>query len=192
MLTLTQIAKSCLIRGSSGRNQGVQVLILDVLEGAKKMMDATPQLSEQLTQVSVSAESQMPDRVVPTVPADRRQQFYRAATELYGQKPDWATFFRKVLGTDGLARQLFPSVEQMAELERSPEYAEVQQMLAKLRSKSTPPPDDSEPTRVITVRLPKSLHESLRSEAHDRRTSMNKLCISKLLQMVDNQLVPVE
>jgi predicted HicB family RNase H-like nuclease len=45
---------------------------------------------------------------------------------------------------------------------------------------------------VITVRLPKSLHESLRAEAHDRRTSMNKLCISKLLQVVDGDLVPAE
>jgi hypothetical protein len=45
---------------------------------------------------------------------------------------------------------------------------------------------------VITVRLPKSLHESLRAEAHDRHTSMNKLCISKLLQVVDGELVPSE
>jgi predicted HicB family RNase H-like nuclease len=45
---------------------------------------------------------------------------------------------------------------------------------------------------VITVRLPKSLHESLRAEAHDRRTSMNKLCISKLLQVIDDELVPAE
>ena len=51
---------------------------------------------------------------------------------------------------------------------------------------------DQEPTRVITVRMPKSLHESLRVEAHERHTSMNKLCISKLLQMIDTQLVPHE
>ncbi len=47
-----------------------------------------------------------------------------------------------------------------------------------------------EPTRVITVRLPKSLHEALRVEAHEHRTSMNKLCISKLLQIIDGQQVP--
>ena len=43
---------------------------------------------------------------------------------------------------------------------------------------------------MITVRLPKSLHESLRTEAHEKRTSMNKLCISKLLQMIDTELIP--
>jgi hypothetical protein len=40
------------------------------------------------------------------------------------------------------------------------------------------------------VRLPKSLHEALKEEAHVYRTSMNKLCISKLLQFIDNEFVP--
>ncbi len=45
---------------------------------------------------------------------------------------------------------------------------------------------------MITVRLPKSLHEALRVEAHEHRTSMNKLCISKLLQFIDAENVPSE
>jgi predicted HicB family RNase H-like nuclease len=49
-----------------------------------------------------------------------------------------------------------------------------------------------EPTRVITVRLPKCLHEALRAEAHEHRTSMNKLCISKLLQFIDEGMVPAD
>jgi predicted HicB family RNase H-like nuclease len=147
------------------------------------MMDATPQLVE--THVAE-------EPIVPNPPMDKRREVHRIATELYCTKPDWATFFRKVLGTDGIVRQMFPTPDEMAELEGSEEYAQIQQMLASLRKKSTPPPDDSEPTRVITVRLPKSLHESLRTEAYERQTSMNKLCISKLLQMVDNQLVPVD
>ena len=63
-------------------------------------------------------------------------------------------------------------------------------MVAKLRERSGDPAENREPTRVITVRLPKSLHETLRTEAHERKTSMNKLCISKLLQMVDSELIP--
>ena len=45
---------------------------------------------------------------------------------------------------------------------------------------------------MITVRLPKSMHEYLRTEAHDLRTSMNKLCISKLLQVIEQDLIPAE
>ncbi len=95
---------------------------------------------------------------------------------------------------EGIVKQAYPSVEEMASFERTSEYTEIQQMLAKLRERSsaTPVPDDLEPTRVITVRLPKSLHEALRQEAHERRTSMNKLCISKLLQVVDEQLIPTD
>ncbi len=126
----------------------------------------------------------------PKIPEVKRQEVHRIASELYKQQPDWVTFFRKVLGVDGIARQLFTTAQEMTVLEQSGEYAEIQQMLAKLRERGGSPPDASEPTRVITVRLPKSLHESLRTEAHEKRTSMNKLCISKLLQMVDEQLIP--
>ena len=126
----------------------------------------------------------------PRMPEERRQEVFRIASELYKQQPDWVTFFRKVLGVEGIARKLFPSSQEMNALERSNEYFEIQQMLAKLRERGATPPDSSEPTRVITVRLPKSLHESLRTEAHEKRTSMNKLCISKLLQMVEQDLIP--
>lgn len=126
----------------------------------------------------------------PQLPEAKRQEVHRIAAELFRQQPDWVTFFRKVLGVDGIARQLFPTAPEMTSLEQSSEYIQIQQMLAKLRERGGSPPDASEPTRVITVRLPKSLHESLRTEAHEKRTSMNKLCISKLLQMVDEGLIP--
>ena len=61
-------------------------------------------------------------------------------------------------------------------------------MLAKLRVEGPPVPEDKEPTRVITVRLPKSLHEFLQVEAHEKCTSMNQLCISKLVQWLDSDL----
>jgi predicted HicB family RNase H-like nuclease len=75
--------------------------------------------------------------------------------------------------------------------EKTGEYSEIQQMLAKLRER-TAGADGREPTRVITVRLPKSLHETLKAEAHDRKTSMNQLCISKLLQVIDGEFAVAE
>ena len=123
---------------------------------------------------------------------DRKQEVFRVASELFNQEPDWVTFFREVLGVDGIVRKMFLSVDEMASFEASPEYLEIQQMLAKLREKSTGEDAGREPTRVITVRMPKSLHESLRQEAHSRRTSMNKLCISKLLQVIGDELIPAD
>ena len=120
------------------------------------------------------------------------QHVQQVATNLYRQQPDWVTFFREVLGIEGAIRRAFPDPLELAAFEQSEEFEAIQHMLAKLREQSKPLPSNQEPTRVITVRLPKSLHESLRTEAHERRTSMNKLCISKLLQIVDNELVPTD
>lgn len=123
---------------------------------------------------------------------DRKGTAQRIANEMFHQQPDWITFFREVLGVDGLLRKLFVNPEDLAAFEKTEEYNEIQLMLAKLRDRSGAAADGREPTRVITVRLPKSLHESLRAEAHDRKTSMNQLCISKLLQVIDAEFIAAE
>ena len=144
-------------------------------------------------QGGIATESQpqaQPMQTAPIPVAERRQELQRVAAELFRQNPDWVTFFREILGVEGIIRRLFTNPVEMDALEQSEEYAQIQAMVAKLREKSKHQTESNEPTRVITVRLPKSLHESLRAEAHHRRTSMNQLCISKLLQIIDNELVP--
>ena len=127
-----------------------------------------------------------------TQSTEKYQQILQTARQLYEQDPDWVTFFREVLGVDGMVRTSFTNLEELAAFERSPEFEQIQKWLVKLREQRTTTDGDSEPTRVITVRLPKSMHEYLRTEAHDLRTSMNKLCISKLLQVIEQDLVPAE
>lgn len=123
-----------------------------------------------------------------------RQQVLQAAFKLYSldPPPDWVRFFREILGLTGVVRRTYRTPEELAEFEQSKEYAEIQRMLTELREQTAVPEDPNEPIRVITVRLPKSLHEALRVEAHEHQTSMNKLCISKLLQFIDNQMIPRE
>lgn len=110
----------------------------------------------------------------------------REAASLYITEPDWMTFFRSILGVEGIVRQLFNTKELLAQFEQSAEFDQIQMMLAELRMKKVPAAFD-EPVKMITVRVPASLHEALRAEALDRRTSLNKLCISKLLQVVEDQ-----
>ena len=117
----------------------------------------------------------------------KRQEVYRVADELFKHNADWVKFFREVLGVEGAMRQLFPTAEELAAFERTEEYVEIQRMVTQLRTRRGRDGNDSEPTRVITVRLPKSMHESLMVEAHAQQTSMNKLCISKLLRMVGGE-----
>ena len=127
-----------------------------------------------------------------TISEDKCQEVFNNANQIYVATPDWASFFRLVLGVDGLIRSSFTTPQEIVAFEQSPQFKEIQGMLAKLREKNNVEVADQEPTKVITVRLPKCLHESLRSEAHERKTSMNKLCISKLVQIIDGSLVPTD
>ncbi len=119
---------------------------------------------------------------------EKQQEVFRLAQTLYHQNPDWVSFFREVLGLNGIVRQMYPTPQGLAEFEKSPEYNQVQLMLAQLRVNGPAVQEDTEPTKVITVRMPKSLHEFLNAEAHEKHTSMNQLCISKLVQWLDSDL----
>ncbi|MDI9442715.1 MAG: hypothetical protein QM844_00930 [Planctomycetota bacterium] len=121
--------------------------------------------------------------------AHKDRKIHDKAFDLFSKKPTWVAFFREVLGVGGIVRTMYPTPEAMAEFERTDTYASIQQMLTELREQPVPT-SQAEPTRVITVRIPKSVHDLLRTEAFDYRTSMNKLCISKLLQFIDTQFVP--
>jgi predicted HicB family RNase H-like nuclease len=126
------------------------------------------------------------------VAAEKRNEVRRIVQHLFAKNPDWVTFFREVLGVTGIVRRSFPTKDLLDEFERSETYAEILQLLTRLREKQVTSEQQQEPTRVITVRLPRSLHEALRIEAHEHRTSMNKLCISKLLQFIEHEYVPTD
>jgi predicted HicB family RNase H-like nuclease len=129
---------------------------------------------------------------VLTQTTEKNQQILQTARQLYESEPDWVTFFREILGVDGIVRRQFTRLEDLNAFEKTPEYEQIQKWLVKLREQKSATDTESEPTRVITVRLPKSMHEYLRTEAHDLRTSMNKLCISKLLQVIEQDLIPTD
>ena len=131
-----------------------------------------------------------PEFINPMGPEEKGREAYRLANAMYHRNPDWVTFFRDVLGVEGVIRKTFPNPQEMTLFQQCDQYAAIQQMLANLRDRAKHPNEKDEPIRVITVRLPMSLHESLRFEAHERKTSMNQLCISKLLQIIGNELVP--
>ncbi len=129
----------------------------------------------------------------PTLTSEQREKYRQVVTfaqQLYRQGPDWVSFFREVLGVDGVVRRSFSTLEELTSFERSEYYEAIQTLIVKLREKRVSADPETEPTRVITVRLPKSMHEYLRTEAHDLHTSMNKLCISKLLQMIEQKNIP--
>lgn len=109
----------------------------------------------------------------------------QVAERLHAMGPDWVVFFREVLGVEGIVRRSFPSATALAHFECSPQYARIREMLDDLRNRQRERPASREAQRVVTVRMPRSLHESLKAEADDMRVSINTLCISKLLKLLD-------
>jgi len=121
---------------------------------------------------------------------EKQEEIKRVAGELYSQAPDWVTFYREIFGHNGIIQQMFPTPGDLEAFKRTEAYEEVHQMLTRLRAQGAPPSDSTEPIQMITVRLPKSIHDALLKEAARYGTSMNKLCISKLLQVIEQRFVP--
>lgn len=120
----------------------------------------------------------------------RGAEALRLAQEAFAKTGSWVVFFREILGVEGVVRKLYPTSEEMRRFENSKEYSELQEMVAAIRSQDSSKGDSVEPERMITIRLPKSLHDSLRVESDEMNLSINKLCISKLIQRIDPRHVP--
>ena len=102
----------------------------------------------------------------------------QVAERLHAMNPEWVVFFREVLGVEGIVRRSFPETGQ---------FGRIGELLDDLRSRQRERPVSREAQRVVTVRMPKSLHESLKAEAESMRVSINTLCISKLLKLLDEE-----
>lgn len=114
----------------------------------------------------------------------KAEKVRRHAQAILRRNPDWTYFFRKVLGPEGLVAKTFPNAEELKAFRKTSEYGDILRLAGKLLNENTDPLDKEE-TRMITVRLPSSMHAFLKDEAKRQRTSVNKLCITRLLQVVE-------
>src|ERR1700759_2289949 len=57
------------------------------------------------------------------------------ANTLFTQNADWATFFREILGKDGIVAKAYPTPEALAAFKETEEYAEIERQFNALRSK---------------------------------------------------------
>ncbi|TWU35283.1 hypothetical protein Q31b_53790 [Novipirellula aureliae] len=127
------------------------------------------------------------------IPVERRgREVLRLAEEAFAKTGSWVVFYREMLGVDGVVRRLFPDTDSLREFEMSEEFMELQEMVAAVRGQDPSKSDSAEPERMITIRLPMSLHEVLKAESDETDLSINKLCISKLIQPIASRFVPLQ
>ncbi len=166
---------------------------------------ATPHAAPQhAAAVAPAADSGAPSQAIATVrldlspinydlPAEQRaDEVIRLAEEAFPKTGKWVLFYREILGADGVARKLFPTAAAMREFEQTPQFEQLLEMTAAMRAQDTGKGDELEPQKMITVRLPKSQHEAMKVEAKEHGTSINKLCISKLLLPIKAEFIPKE
>ncbi len=115
------------------------------------------------------------------------QTLLQVARDLHAMRPQWLEFFDRMLGVDGHIRRAFPEPEDLAAFECSPEYARIRELIDDLRSEQAASAPMRESRKVLTVRVPRSLHETLKAEAQQLGVSINQLCITKLIRILDEQ-----
>jgi predicted HicB family RNase H-like nuclease len=140
-----------------------------------------------------------PERVAPQLPevqqvppGERGAEVMRVAELVFHSVSSWVDYYRLVFGVKGLVAILYPEVEDQQAFAQTREYGQLQEQLNALRERDTGKAEEVEPQRMITIRVPRSIHERLCEEADQLEVSVNKLCISKLIQHPDRQTVPKE
>ena len=122
----------------------------------------------------------------------KAKEVLRLAQDAFSKTGSWVVFYREMLGDDGVVRKLFNDTDSRRMFEETEEFAELQEMVAAMRSQDTSKGDAAEPERMITIRLPMSLHEALKTESSEMDLSINKLCISKLILPIKDRFVPLQ
>ena len=123
-------------------------------------------------------------RLSPARSTQAANAVLQVAERLHAMEPDWVVFFSEMLGIDGHVQKMFPHKASLQTFECSPQYARISELLDDLRSRQAEAPK-RQSRRVVTVRMPRSLHETLKTEARRLGVSINQLCVTKLIRMLD-------
>jgi len=156
----------------------------------KPVSEASSKLAGELAKFNEVAEKVRNELVRAPDFQARCQQAFDLANELFGNAPTWVCFYRELMGGNGLIHTLFDNNADFGDFLRTDQYHQIQMMLTALRSRDLPENDPNDPQRMITVRLPKSLHEAMCDEAGRLNISVNRLCISRMLQLLDPKMIP--
>lgn len=141
---------------------------------------------ESLTEVSIAPQAK------PVDPFEVRCRAAKeAAQEAFVKTQWWVVLYRALLGREGVVRQLFPDNDDFQRFIDTEEHAEILEMIAAMRSADQSKGNAAEPERMITIRIPMSLHEVLKEEAEQAELSINKICLGKLLRPNVDRFTPV-
>jgi predicted HicB family RNase H-like nuclease len=157
---------------------------------SRPVQDSHNKLAQELKQFTAVA-NQLRATLEPAPNFEQRcRQAFDVANDLFTNAPTWVCFYRELMGGSGMLHILFDNNKEFGAFLRTDQHHQIQSMLTALRSRDLPENDPNDPQRMITVRLPKSLHEAMCEEAGRLNISVNRLCISRMLQLLDPEMIP--
>ena len=122
----------------------------------------------------------------------RGAEVLRVAENVFAQTGSWVVFYRTMMAPGGVVDQLFESADERRYFETTDAFAELLEIVTSIRSQDDAKAGAYEPERVVTVRMPRSFHEATSREAEELGLSMNKYCLTKLLQPASKRYTPLE
>lgn len=122
---------------------------------------------------------------------DRPGLVLRMAEEAFAKTGSWVVFYRELLAPGGVVDQLYDTPEARRYFEKTSQFADLLEMVTAIRSQDDSKAGTHEPDRVITVRLPRSLHAAAVREAEELDLTINSYCLTKLLQPAGARFTPV-
>ncbi len=95
----------------------------------------------------------------------------------------WLSFFNRVFGLQGWIYRDYESVTSRADFRTTEDYKsdlkEVRDLIANGRMDHSMGATIEK--RMVTVRMPKELHDQIKVRAHEEQISLNKFCIQRLI-----------
>jgi len=122
----------------------------------------------------------------------RPEEVLRLAREAFAKTGSWVVFYRWMLGPEGVVDKLYPASFLRQYFETTEAFAELLEMVTSIRSQDDSKAGVYEPDRMITVRLPCSMHDAVIRDADALDLSINKYCLTKLLQPTNKRFTPLE
>ncbi|MEO8268972.1 MAG: hypothetical protein ABI557_04570 [Aureliella sp.] len=175
---------------SASSNPVVSSAVQNKEAAAAPVNEAAAKLALELKQFTAIASKLRSELVPGSTFSERCKQAFEIANDLFSNAPTWVCFYRELMGGAGMLHDIFQENKDFGAFLRTDEHHQLQGMLTALRSRDLPECDPNDPQRMITVRLPKSLHEAMCEEATRLNISVNRLCISRMLQLLDPAMIP--
>jgi len=119
-------------------------------------------------------------------------QILRMAEEAFAMTGSWVVFYRTMLAEEGVVSQFYTNADARRYFETTAEFAELLEMVTAMRSQDESSSGAHEPTRTITIRMPRSMHQATIREAEELELSINSYCVTKLLQPANPRYTPLE